>query len=233
MAGARLSLPNSAAFAAASGTTAVVGYQQLYRTGDAGADLDAGRAAGIAEWAYLGFTDSDARGRARLRSGSIAPANEQLYYTTDGGQTYHLVPLPREAASTMDGAGRWTPVLGTRLPAPNNVVRPARHSRAATPAAIHAGTRSAHGSAASSCAASASSTSSRAGGPISCTRGRQAVVAVVERQRDRRLAGDVDDRRERREVARAAELAHRVRAQAVDLADRHRALASAGVSTTS
>ena len=35
-----------------------------------------------------------ARGRARVRRAQIAPANERLYYTTDGGQTYHRVALP-------------------------------------------------------------------------------------------------------------------------------------------
>ena len=49
---------------------------------------------------------------------------------------------------------------------------------------------------------------------------RQPVVAVVQRQRDRGLAGDVEDRRERRELARAAVVAPRVGAAAVDLADR-------------
>jgi len=91
--GAHLSLPNSAAFGAASGTTAVVGYQQLYRTGDAGATWTAVGPSGIAEWAYVGFTDST-HGVALGYVGSIAPGNEQLYYTTDGGESYHLVQLP-------------------------------------------------------------------------------------------------------------------------------------------
>lgn len=86
-------LPNSAVFAAASNTTAVVGYQQLYRTGDAGRTWDPTGPSGIAQWAYVGFTDST-HGVALGYVGSVAPANERLYYTTDGGQSYHLVPLP-------------------------------------------------------------------------------------------------------------------------------------------
>jgi photosystem II stability/assembly factor-like uncharacterized protein len=92
-AGARLMLPNSAQFGAASGTTAVVGYQQLYRTGDAGQTWTPVGPSGIAEWTYIGFSDST-HGVALGYVGSIAPTNERLYYTTDAGQSYHLVTLP-------------------------------------------------------------------------------------------------------------------------------------------
>ena len=85
--------PNSAVFAAASADTAVYGYQQLYRTSDAGATWSPVGPAGIAQWAYLGFTDST-HGVGLAYVGSIAPGNERLYYTTDGGQTYHPVTLP-------------------------------------------------------------------------------------------------------------------------------------------
>lgn len=88
-----LSLPNSAAFAAASASTAVVGYEQLYRTTDDGATWNRTGPTGIAQWAYLGFTDPT-HGVALGFLGKIAPANERLFYTTDGGQTYHRVPLP-------------------------------------------------------------------------------------------------------------------------------------------
>ena len=84
--------------------------------------------------------------------------------------------------------------------------------------------RSAHGSADSSCGASASRAPRRAARPISCTRGRQPVVAVVQRQRDRRQTGDVDDRRVRDEQAAAPVVIPRVGAEAVDLADPQRAL---------
>jgi photosystem II stability/assembly factor-like uncharacterized protein len=86
-------LPNSAQFAAASTTTAVVGYNQLYRTTDAGATWTRVGPAGIAQWAYLGFTDAT-HGVGLGYLGSIAPGNERLYYTIDGGQTYHYVPIP-------------------------------------------------------------------------------------------------------------------------------------------
>ena len=85
--------PNSAVFGAASGTVAVVGYNQLYRTADAGATWTPVGPSGIAQWVYLGFTDAT-HGVALGYAGSVAPGNEQLYYTTDGGQSYHLVTLP-------------------------------------------------------------------------------------------------------------------------------------------
>ncbi|MBV8945759.1 MAG: hypothetical protein JOZ95_10070 [Solirubrobacterales bacterium] len=90
--GTSLQLPNSAAFAAASATTAVVGYQQLYHT-TTGVLWDSVQVPGISQWAWLGFTDAT-HGAALGYAGSIAPANERLYYTTDAGQSYHRVPLP-------------------------------------------------------------------------------------------------------------------------------------------
>ncbi len=86
-------LPNSAAFAAASDSTAVVGYQQLYRTTDNGATWSRVGPSGITQWAYLGFTDPT-HGVALGYAGQIAPGNERLYYTTDAGQTYHPVSVP-------------------------------------------------------------------------------------------------------------------------------------------
>jgi photosystem II stability/assembly factor-like uncharacterized protein len=86
-----LSLPNSAAFAAASSSTAVVGYQQLYRTTDDGSTWNQTGPTGI-RWAYLGFTDPT-HGVALGFAGQNA-TDERLYYTTDAGQTYHRVSLP-------------------------------------------------------------------------------------------------------------------------------------------
>ena len=86
-------LPNSAVFAAASNTTAVVGYQQLYRTADAGSTWAPVAVPGIVQWAYLGFTDAT-HGVGLGYVGSVSAENERLYYTTDAGQSYHLVPLP-------------------------------------------------------------------------------------------------------------------------------------------
>ena len=93
-------LPNSAVFAAASNTTAVVGYQQLYRTADSGATytpvkITQSPAADsqVVAWAYLGFTNST-HGIGLGYVGSVAQANERPFYTTDAGQSYHLVPLP-------------------------------------------------------------------------------------------------------------------------------------------
>jgi len=93
-AAAREELPNSAAFAAASGITAVVGYQQLYRTTNGGQSYaPIAGPAGITWWQYLGFTDAT-HGVALGYQGTEIPSHERLYYTTDGGLSYHVVPMP-------------------------------------------------------------------------------------------------------------------------------------------
>jgi hypothetical protein len=82
-------LANSAAFAAASATTAVVGDQQLYRTADGGESYTPTTGpTGITSWQYLGFTDAT-HGVALGAAGS----QERLYYTTDGGASYHAVAI--------------------------------------------------------------------------------------------------------------------------------------------
>ncbi len=83
--------PNSATFAAASASTAVVGYQQLYRTIDGGTSWAPVGPAGFT-WQYLGFTD--ARHGVALGIPDRSQASEQLFYTTDGGASYHAVPIP-------------------------------------------------------------------------------------------------------------------------------------------
>ena len=88
-----LHLPNTAAFGAASASTAVVGSQQLYRSTDNGSSWTPVGPSGIAQWSYLGFTDPT-HGVALGYAGSVAPASERLYYTTDAGQTYHLIRVP-------------------------------------------------------------------------------------------------------------------------------------------
>jgi photosystem II stability/assembly factor-like uncharacterized protein len=91
--GTSLHLSNSAAFAAASSGVAVVGDKQLYRSANSGALWDPVGPSGIAQWAYVGFTDPT-HGAAIAYAGQIAPANQKLYYTIDSGQSYHLVALP-------------------------------------------------------------------------------------------------------------------------------------------
>jgi hypothetical protein len=84
-------LPNSALFAAASGTTAVLGATTLERTTDAGGHL--AQVAGIGPvtaWQYLGFTDP-LHGVAIGYVGTPTPSGERLYYTSDGGASYRLV----------------------------------------------------------------------------------------------------------------------------------------------
>ena len=86
-------LPNSAAFGSASATTAVVGYRQLYRTVDGGATwTPVAGPVGITWWQYVAFTDPT-HGVAIGYLGSNQPSNERLYYTTDGGASYHLVSI--------------------------------------------------------------------------------------------------------------------------------------------
>jgi photosystem II stability/assembly factor-like uncharacterized protein len=86
-------IPNSAAFAAASAGTAVVGGQQLYRTSDGGESYAPVGPAGITAWQYLGFTDAT-HGVALGYQGVEDQSHERLYYTTDGGASYHLVSFP-------------------------------------------------------------------------------------------------------------------------------------------
>jgi hypothetical protein len=84
-------LPNSALFAAASGTTAVLGATSLLRMTDAGGHVaPVTGVASVTAWQYLGFTDAS-HGVAIGYIGAPAPANERLYYTSDGGAGYRLV----------------------------------------------------------------------------------------------------------------------------------------------
>ncbi len=83
-------LPNSAGFAAASASTAVAGYRQLYRTTDGGASYQAVAAPPVGWWDYIGFTDpTHGVALASTRAGG----GEELYYTTDGGASYHQVTI--------------------------------------------------------------------------------------------------------------------------------------------
>ncbi|HYZ81310.1 MAG TPA: hypothetical protein VE571_08585 [Solirubrobacteraceae bacterium] len=84
-------LPNSALFAAASGTTAVLGATTLQRTTDAGGHLAPVAGVGpVTAWQYLGFTDPS-HGVAIGYVGTPTPPSERLYYTSDGGASYRLV----------------------------------------------------------------------------------------------------------------------------------------------
>ncbi|HEY6399507.1 MAG TPA: hypothetical protein VIX82_18835 [Solirubrobacteraceae bacterium] len=83
--------PNSAPFAAASSTIALLGYQQLYRTTDGGATYSPVGPHGMT-WEYLGFTDTTHGVALGFPAGS-STSHEQLYYTIDGGVSYHPVAI--------------------------------------------------------------------------------------------------------------------------------------------
>jgi hypothetical protein len=82
--------PNSAAFAAASSTVAVVAGLRLFRTTNAGISYAPVGPAGFL-WAYLGFTDS--RHGAALAMPSSGRGSEELFYTTSAGVSYHRVGI--------------------------------------------------------------------------------------------------------------------------------------------
>jgi photosystem II stability/assembly factor-like uncharacterized protein len=86
------SASNSAAFAAASSSTAVLGAGKLYRTTDAGAhfSLTSGTEP-VTAWQYLGFTDATHGVAIGYVGSSPTPESERLYVTTDGGASYRLV----------------------------------------------------------------------------------------------------------------------------------------------
>ena len=91
-----------------------------------------------------------------------------------------------------------------------------------------AGRRSAQGRASSSCEASASSARLAGGAPDELHAQRQAVLALEQRQRDPRLPGRVEHRRERREQTRARERRHRIGRSRVERPQRQRALGQRG-----
>jgi hypothetical protein len=85
-------LPNSALFAAASGSTAVLGANKLERTTDAGAHYTT--VSGIepvTAFQYLGFTDATHGVAIGYVGSSPTPDSERVYITSDAGASYHLV----------------------------------------------------------------------------------------------------------------------------------------------
>jgi hypothetical protein len=89
--GQPLMIPNSAAFAAASSTVAVVAGLRLYRTTNAGASYAPVGPAGF-RWAYLGFINAT-HGAALATPASSSSTAEELFYTTNAGLSYHLVRI--------------------------------------------------------------------------------------------------------------------------------------------
>ncbi len=80
------------AFAAATGTAAVAaGQGPLFRTTNAGASWTRVNAPS-GGWTYLGFSDPT-HGVALGNFGSGGHQQNRLYYTTDAGASYHLVPI--------------------------------------------------------------------------------------------------------------------------------------------
>jgi hypothetical protein len=85
-----------AVFATADANTAVVGSGALYQTADGGQTWTKiyGTATifyngGTVDWQYLGFTDST----HGVALATPVGGTEQLFYTIDAGNTYHLVPI--------------------------------------------------------------------------------------------------------------------------------------------
>ncbi len=88
------SQPNSALFAAATSSTAVLGADKLYRTTDGGGHYATVSSAGaVTAWQYLGFTDATHGVAIGYVGSSPTPANERLYYSSDAGATYHLLSV--------------------------------------------------------------------------------------------------------------------------------------------
>jgi len=67
------------------------GQGWLYRTTNSGGRWIAA-AAPSADWTYLGFTDAT-HGVALGNFGTGGHQDSRLYYTTDGGASYHYVPV--------------------------------------------------------------------------------------------------------------------------------------------
>jgi len=86
-----LMIPNTAAFAAASSTVAVVAGLRLYRTSNAGASYAPVGPAGFSWW-YLGFTNATHGAALAVRASSNG-GGEELFYTTNAGLSYHLVRI--------------------------------------------------------------------------------------------------------------------------------------------
>ncbi len=86
-------LPNSALFAAASASTAVLGADRLDRTTDGGAHYAAvaDGLSPVTAWQYLGFTNATDGVAIGYVGSTPAAADERLYITTDGGASYRLV----------------------------------------------------------------------------------------------------------------------------------------------
>jgi photosystem II stability/assembly factor-like uncharacterized protein len=84
--------PNTALFAAATSTTAVLGADRLFRTTDGGAHYaPVGGVGPVTAWQYLGFTDATHGVAVGYVGSSPTPDGERLFRTSDGGATYHLV----------------------------------------------------------------------------------------------------------------------------------------------
>ena len=85
--------PNGAALGAASGSSAVYGYNRVFHTTDAGVDWSRVSGLGAADTAvgYLGFSDAQ-HGVAIVTSESGA-ASSRLEVTRDGGASYRPVSI--------------------------------------------------------------------------------------------------------------------------------------------
>jgi photosystem II stability/assembly factor-like uncharacterized protein len=83
--------PSRAVFAAADANTALVGYQQLMLTADAGRSYTPVGPVADGGWADLVFTDP--RHGVGLVFATGSGTSSRLYATDDGGHTFHGVPI--------------------------------------------------------------------------------------------------------------------------------------------
>jgi photosystem II stability/assembly factor-like uncharacterized protein len=84
--------PNSVAFGAATADDAVMGFQTLYFTTNGGQKLQPSSAPAAQWWRYIGFTDPT-HGVAIGQFASGNSSVDRLYYTVDGGRSFHYVPI--------------------------------------------------------------------------------------------------------------------------------------------
>ncbi|HYB28226.1 MAG TPA: hypothetical protein VEF89_16545 [Solirubrobacteraceae bacterium] len=107
-------IPNTAAFAPATATVAAVADNRIYRTGNGGANWTAVGPSGFL-WPYLGFTNATHGAALAVPSSYGGGYVEFLYYTTDGGLSWHKVTIGSQPFPDAPASQSFT--YGSRCPA--------------------------------------------------------------------------------------------------------------------